>query len=158
MSRTTYDNKALTKLISQLKKLEKLTVQVGIFGDRATRRGDDGTDNVTLGTKHEFGVVHESLPARSWLRMPLGPRFKQRMDKTGSAQYVETLMEDGPTATAELVAAEAEGQIQDAFDSNGFGTWALWSRGYASATGRILDDTSQMRNAVSSRIVGGGAP
>ncbi len=149
MSRTNYDNKALTKLISQLRQLEKTTVQVGIFSDRATRRGGTSVDNPTLGTKHEFGV---GVPIRSWLRMPLGSRFKARMDATGSAQYIETLTEDGPVAVAELVAAEAEGQIQDAFDSGGFGVWPKWRGNYQSATGRILDDTSQMRNAVSSRI------
>jgi len=153
MSRTTYDNKALTKLTKQLEKLSKTSIQVGIFSDRATRRGTSGVDNPTLGAKHEFGV---GVKPRSWLRMPLGPRFKRRLDAMGSGQFIEALAEDGPKGVTDLISAEAESQIQDAFDSGGFGAWPKWEPGYTNATGRILDDTSQMRNAVSSRIVSGG--
>lgn len=175
----TYDRSGLIKLVQAVGRLRLLKVQVGIFSDKAARKatGDEEgqpLNNAEIGLIHEKGSLSRNIPARSFLMMPLGLRFRHRMDKTGADQWLESLVEAGPTQTAALIGVEAENTVQQAFETGGWGAWPRWSMNYTRRrelknrfkTGRmnfvgpvnpgsLLIDSAQLRRSVSSRVVGG---
>lgn len=171
MNTVTTNFSALDSLRKGVARLAELEVKVGILKSKAARKAStdsSGIDNPTLGAIHEFGSMSRHIPARSWLRMPLGTRFKSAMQKTGSDRWIENLAENGAQHTAALVGVEAEGVIQDAFATGGWGAWPKWSKSYLAfrmrrdrarskrigplLPGSLLIDSAQMRHSVSSVV------
>ena len=126
-------------------------VKVGLFGDHKTQRtGKEPITNLELGIIHEFGSISAHIPPRSFLRMPI---MEKRADilKFGASKKISELLLAGDKKKAlGLLGAFAKNVIQSAFDSGGFGKWAPLKH----RVGKILDDTSQMRRAIWSKVVG----
>lgn len=56
----------------------KLVTKVGIFSDDNARSGE--SNNATIGARHEFGVLSEGLPRRSFLRDPIELKRKELLE------------------------------------------------------------------------------
>lgn len=167
----TLDTTKLDLIANQL--LKRSYVEVGILGDKNARDGK-GT-NAAIGAVHEFGSLTRNIPRRSFLEMPLVTQLPMQnaqikrdlaraMAKKDYVDFIETFLK--------RVAIRAEGVIQDAFRTGGFGTWEpskkvesyhvkhtlycpVLSRNKGPQT---LIDTGQLRASISSRIVIGGSP
>lgn len=137
------DFSILKKIVSGLS--TKNYIEVGILDGSAT--GKNGAKIHEYMAVHEFGSISQNIPARSWLQMPLTARkkiIKKMVDKK-----FKTLMSQGDVrGVYELLGKACEAQIQAAFDSGGFGTWA------PSDSPSPLVDTGAARNAVSSKVGG----
>ncbi len=109
----------LNKLVAGLSK--KLYVDVGILGGAGPT--EDGSDTLAgVMAKHEFGSITKSIPERSWLRMPI--ETKGNNIEKAVKPKVEALLENGDTkGIFKLIGLACETQIQEAFDTGGFGTW-----------------------------------
>jgi hypothetical protein len=124
-------------------------VQVGILTGGA--RADSSMTNAEIGYEHEFGNPSNNLPERSFLRMPLIFNLRGNLNKDWS----KTIQSYGFTTALKQLGVIAEGTIQKAFATGGFGFWeplrpATIARKGSSA---ILIDTSQLRRSISSRVV-----
>lgn len=161
--------KDLHALRAELNKSKGARVRVGLLGNKAARFDADWNkekkNNPTIGLEHEFGVKGDGtsppLPARSFLRMPLMTRLKDKIQQIGTAVFRALVMKRGIKVALENLGATAENTIQEAFNTGGFGQWQPLSpttirRKKSTA---ILIDTAQMRKAVTSRVVmGRGQP
>ena len=114
------DFKALDKLVANLGKSH--FVDVGILGDNANKTEGGGATIGMIGAVQEFGTIDGSIPERSFIRMPLQTHQAQiqkqvepRMQKHLEIGDVKGIFVD--------IGIAAEGVIQDAFDSQGFGNW-----------------------------------
>ena len=111
-------------------------VQIGIFGDRNARQDSQAATNAEIGMAHEFGDATKRLPARSFLRMPIGTRGKEIMAQMKGV--LERAIEIGNKAYFwEQLGKSAENIVQQAFDTGGFGQWAPLSRKTLMARERI---------------------
>lgn len=96
------------------------SVDVGVFKDAKT---PDGESVAQYGAANEFGVIEKRIPERSFIRMPL----EEKQDDI--AEYVDGRaqehLEGGEvSAIFEDIGIAAQSKIQEAFDTEGFGTWA----------------------------------
>jgi len=160
--------------------LRKLTdsgdhVQVGIFGDKTTRK-KGGITNAEVGFIHEMGSVTRNIPRRSFLWDTLNEHGNELM--TALKADALTLFKSGKTPQfLHRVGGEAENLVQMAFDTGGFGKWALLSYktlmrkakgGFLRRAQQAAEDiyegghnvamlvkTGQLRRAVASRVVKG---
>ncbi len=129
-------------------------VDVGILGDIKEARGE-GLTTASIMAVHEFGSIGDSIPERSWLRMPL---------ETGSEEIerqvepkIESLLEEVDVkGVFKLLGIACESRIQDAFETGGFGAWPELAESTIEAKGSdaILIDTGQARQAVTSKVGG----
>lgn len=145
-------NKALKDLVKAFKGPLPIA-KVGILQSKNPRKGP-GPSNAEIGAAHEFGT--QSLPIRSFLRMPLTTQLNQALESSGAytrealAQVAE---EKSILPWVEKLAVIAEGVVQEAFSTNGFGKWSPWKTpNYTNNTGQILVDTQQLRNSISSEV------
>lgn len=154
----------LRTLRRQVSELGKLKVQVGLFQANAGRSSGPGkiSDNPSLGAIHEFGSSYSvlsnratiSIPERSWLRMPLMTQLgPQMLAKAASWLYI--LRTQGAKRTVAVLGALAVDLIAEAFATGGFGSWAPLARETIRRkhSSRILIESSQMRKAVTYRII-----
>ena len=164
MSRVTLDLGGLNALRAALKAGSKLRAHVGLFRSKSVRTARPGSwsekiDNPTLGLVHEFGSAEHNIPARSFLLMPLMQRLQKRINQIGRGVWAGIINQRGLGHGLAVLGVQGEIVVQEAFDSGGFGQWApnkpATIRRKKSA--KPLIDTAQMRKAVSSRVVDGGA-
>ncbi len=149
-SSITGDFSKINKLVENLD--AKMFVDIGILGENnVTEEG--GITLAGIAAVHEFGSTEQSIPARSWLRMPL---------ETGSADIEKTV---APTIPGSLATGDIEGifktigvaceaRIQEGFESGGFGEWQPLKDATIKRKGSaaILIDTGAMRQAVTSKV------
>ncbi len=148
------DMKGLDKLIRELK--TRYYVDVGIIGE--SKIGPTGASVAAYGAVHEYGSPKQNIPRRSFIQMPLKVRQKQIEN---AAQRVLKQTAEGSGIDVKRVfktiGIAAEAQIQDAFDSGGFGTWApdkpetIEHKGSDS----VLIDTGLLRKSIASRVGSG---
>jgi phage gpG-like protein len=148
------DTKKLDAIATALKKSINQKIQVGIFSNH-TGRGTavSGVDNATLGAWHEFGT--SSIPRRSFLQMPISTYFPKRLEDSGAmdaATLKEVILNKSFGVWLQKIAVLAEATVQEAFDTQGFGTWPGWADGYTNNSGQVLVDTGQLRRSITSRI------
>lgn len=133
---------------------------VGYAKTRATlARGQnaEGLTNPEIAAKHEFGL---GVPRRSMLRMPLH-LHGDKVVAAAKADAARSLREAAraPKKTAEKVLKRvgiaAEGLVDEAFETGGFGSWKPLAPLTVELKGSaaILIDTAQLRRAVDSRAV-----
>lgn len=168
MNRVQLDLARWKHLRAELGKFKKARVRVGVLKG-APSRADSDKSNAEIGFYHEFGSNARNLPARSWLRMPLYTVLPKRITRVGRDLW-RSMVEQGDTLKAlQSLGVVAEGVVQEAFSTNGFGRWAPWSKRYALwrlrraislakpgakvSVGNILVLSGQLRRAVSSRVV-----
>lgn len=103
------------------------------------------------------GYVH--IPARSWLQMPLERRtdlLKKILAKTGDIEMLaDYIAKTGDLQSlAVLVGASAVEQIQEAFNTEGFGEWAANSPYTIAQKGSAMPlvDTGSLRQAITYEV------
>lgn len=147
------ENQKLLTLIKIIKE-NKLKVRVGIIGESAMR--PDRLNNATVGAFHEFGT--SKMPMRSFLRMPLATKMDEYIQnvknifgtKVINAVYEERSMEP----LLKRVGIVAERVVEDAFATEGFGSWAPlspWTVEHKKNM-QILTETGQLRKSITSEV------
>lgn len=139
MSEIKFDDSGLQNLIKELVN-KKMSVKVGILGQDAARAGE--SNNAEIGAAHEFGT--DSLPQRSFLRVPIENRLSQEVE----AMNFEKKVSIGKLA--HKVGNAAVKIIQEAFMTEGFGEWPISKR--AEHDGKTLVDTAQLRDSISYEV------
>jgi hypothetical protein len=143
--------KGLDQLQKNLK--TKLVAKLGIFADENTREDGELT-NADIGARHEFGVISEGLPRRSFLKDPIELKRKELLKTAEKVIAANIDKEGGVEKIFELIGIAGEAIVQEAFESGGFGTWESLSPVTVNKKGssQILIDTSQLRRAVISKV------
>lgn len=145
------DLKGLEELQENLK--TNLVSRIGIFSDKNQRVGKELT-NTQVGARHEFGVISEGLPRRSFLRDPLTLKSKELLKQAKKIIAANIDKEDGIEEIFELIGIAGEAIVQEAFETGGFGTWQSLTQRTINEKGSssILIDSSQLRGAVTSKV------
>ena len=169
-----FDVGNLKSLARAIKASRNMRVRVGLFPDKAARPGGKIT-MPELGAIHEFGVKHGyltnrslafrwknktkapglSIPARSWLRMPIMLFLRPTVEEKGRAWWRSSLSTKGMHSTLKKLGICAENTIQNAFETGGFGNWKDLSQSTINKKGSsaILIDKGLLRKAVASKVV-----
>ena len=146
------DTKNLDALVKVLQE-NKSYIKVGIIGNKAARDGN--VDNATVGASHEFGT--SKMEQRSFLRMPLNEKlsgYLENSDLDGEVLLKKMVAEKGLMFFLKKIATLAERVITDAFTTQGWGQWAKWKNPkYKNKTGMVLQNTTQLRESISTEIV-----
>ncbi len=131
---------------------QKKKVQIGIFGNKSSRKGGALT-NADVGAIHEYGSFSRGIPERSFLRAPL--RFKTaRILKEAGKKFFEMFSSKNKNVFWKSLAISAEGVVQEAFSTGGYGKWAKLAPATVKRKGSdaILIQTAQLRRAIASRV------
>ena len=159
----------MKELIDGLK--QKASIRIGVF-EKDSARKEDGMTNATLAQIHELGVPEKNIPARSFLKVPIGEHIQEIMAPfKGKA---ESFLKKGKLeALYKLIGIAAEKIVDGAFATGGYGKWQPLrsSTILAKQTGNlhrrqltrahifagnigmgILIDTAQLRRSISSRV------
>lgn len=131
----------------------KLSAKIGVFSDGNSR--DDGElTNAEIGARHEFGVLSEGLPRRSFLRGPLELKRKELLETADSVIRSNISKPDGDRKMLELIGIAGEAIVQEGFGTGGFGLWKPLSAVTISEKGnsQILIDSRQLRQSVISKV------
>jgi hypothetical protein len=115
------DFSVLDKMLSELDKGH--FVDVGILGDKASKTESGGATVAMVGAVQEFGSLVKKIPKRSFIAMPIQTRQEQ-IQKAVEGRFSAHLEKGDVGAIFRDIGIAAEGEIQDAFDTRGFGTWA----------------------------------
>lgn len=172
MSAVTLNTKGLDKLIAALKG-PRMVVRVGVLGGKVTRVEQKDTltyseivnlkkpirqgkhlSNAEIGAIHEYGDA--THPVRSFLRVPLATKLQKELESSGAftkEAFAQVLRSGSVVFWMRKMAVVAEKVVIGAFSSEGYGKWAPWKGNYESNTGMILQDTTQLRNSISSQVV-----
>lgn len=169
------NTKQLDQFIKALKD-NMSRVRVGVLGDKNTRNnmttsggkslnarsGKDAkinfkkvnfSSNAAIGAIHEFGGA--KMPQRSFLRVPISENLGKRMESSGAFDkdtLTNVIKEGSVIPWLKKIAVIAEAIVSDAFATGGFGKWPAWSAGYKNEGNRLLVDTGQLRDAVTSEV------
>lgn len=98
-------------------------LKVGIQGAKNARK-TGGISNAEVGAAHEFGSYIHKVPMRSFLRMPLHSKAPKILAEVAKHALDYLTKPNGMVGLLKSLGAECVGQISDAFQSRGFGTWA----------------------------------
>lgn len=153
MSDTVYINtKGLTKFLKSIKGTLPV-IRVGILGAKDSRSGKVNS-NAEIGARHEFGSA--GMPVRSFLRVPIADNLDKYLTKFNAfdEDNLKKVINDGKlTVWLKQIGIVAENIVADAFSSGGFGKW-IPSK-HENGSGLTLVDTQQLRNSISSEVIGG---
>lgn len=110
--------------------------------------------NAAIGAIHEFGG--SKMPMRSFLRMPITEYLQKRMESSGAFDkdsMNEVLKQKSVVPWLKKIATIAEAIVVEAFETGGFGKWPAWKTpGYSNDDNRLLVDTRQLRESISSEV------
>ena len=149
------------KLLNCIKVLKEgmPSVKVGILGNTNQRTKDTQT-NAEIGFTNEFGKMdgYPRIPERSFIRMPLNTYFQPKLEtkKSLTGKELEKAMGEGKTVEfATKVGLVAEEVIQEAFATQGFGTWPANADMTVQLKGSDspLIDTGQLRRSITSKVI-----
>ena len=147
------DTKKLDDIIGMLKG-NMYKVRVGILGGKAIRTAKVGQTNASIGAMHEFGGA--TMPMRSFLRVPIAENLEEKIESSGAFDkdaLAEVVKQKTMIPWLKKLGVLAEAIVAEAFDTSGFGKWPAWkSKGYKNETGKILQDTGQLRDSISSEV------
>ena len=101
----------------------KLVAKIGIFADK-NPRNDGELTNAQIGAKHEFGVLSEGLPRRSFLKDPIELKRKELLKVADKVIKANIDKEGGVEKIFELIGIAGEAIVQEAFETGGYGTWS----------------------------------
>ncbi len=149
---TTLEIKGLDKLLKAIKARPPIA-QIGVMGSKDSRP-EDGESNASIGARHEYG--DDAMPMRSFLRVPLSDNLNKKLQTEGmfDKEMLKAVIKTGSVIPwLQKVMVVAEGIVQEAFETGGFGKWPPWSSPYyTNGNMRLLDDTGQLRNSITTRI------
>lgn len=151
-SEITGDFSRLEKLIEGLEC--DFSTDVGVFSEAKTT---DGQQVAEYGAYNEFGsiVVKDRPPKRSFIRMPI--EQKQEKIETYVSGKAQGHLETGDVkAIFQDIGIACESVIQEAFDTQGFGSWKPNAETTIERKGSStpLIDDGTLRNVVTSRVNG----
>lgn len=131
-------------------------IQVGLFGDKNTRREDPATGltNAEVGFIQEMGSVARKIPRRSFLWDTFALRGQKVMAQLRGA--VENLFKKGKVDEYLKQASNAATNVVDeAFYTSGWGSWKPNKPSTIKRKGssRPLIETGQLRRAITARVV-----
>jgi len=146
--------KGLDQLIKALKN-NLPRARVGILGAKTIRKGDEiGSTNASVGAVHEFGMG--GMSQRSFLRVPISEKLQRKMEAAGAfdKDVLNEVVKSGSILPwVKKMAILAEQIVHEAFETGGFGRWPAWKTpGYTNEHGRILEDTGQLRDSITSEV------
>jgi hypothetical protein len=123
-------------------------VDVGILGEKGSKTEEGGATVAMIGAVHEFDMKHR----RSFIRMPLQTRQSQ-IQKDVEGRFAGHLERGDVAAIFTDIGISAEAQIQDAFNTGGFGTWTDISQETKDRKGsdEILIDKAILRKSITSK-------
>lgn len=127
-------------------------VCVGVLGDKASRSGDTGETNASIGAKHEYGL--DGMPVRSFLRMPMMLKLNDSLKNMGAMDantLKEIINKSKITLFLKNIGIVAENVIQDAFHTGGFGQWKPSNMQFKT-NHQTLVETQQLRNSITSEV------
>jgi phage gpG-like protein len=148
------DFSKLDKLVKNLK--SNYYVDIGILGAQSSTEG--GLTIAGIGAVHEFGTDKAGrgnktkIPERSFIRMPL--EVKQSEITKAVEKRLEQLLGEGDIeGIFRLIGIAGEAQIQEAFDSQGFGNWEPNAESTATQKGSAtpLIDDGTLRKSITSK-------
>lgn len=157
------EGKALKHLEENFLKLRGSKVQVGIFASKNKAHADSGAMLTEIGFKNEFGfLVQEGgavkeafwVAPRSFLRMPIQTGLHLITAKLAGG-LTKVMWEGKISAWLKKLGIAAEARIDDAFASEGFGTWAPNTAFTIKKKGSDMPliDTGSLRRSIASRVV-----
>lgn len=163
----------LNNLLKSLK--QDYFVRVGILGAKAkkTHKNTDDLTNAKLGTIHEQPDNDgKKMPKRSFLEMPLKLKLNfndSEMKELKKAAWQQIFIKQKPKEFFAMLGAKALDIVIGAFETNGYGEWKPWSKGYErkrinKVKGKkkreqfwlnhnILTDTGQLRRSISFKVL-----
>lgn len=147
--------KGLDQIIKALK--DRLpTARVGVLGAKTNRKTDGKAmaTNAGIGAVHEFGS--SKMPQRSFLRVPIAEHLQKKMESSGAFDE-DVLKEVVASGTIipwiKKIAVLGEAIVAEGFATGGFGKWPAWKTpGYKNDDNRLLVDTRQLRDSISSDV------
>lgn len=100
-------------------------VKVGILGTNATEpvEGEEDLTMAELGVIQEFGTMDGMIPSRSFLRLPLEVKQEELVNGLTKSSVKEDFEKGNIKGVYSKLGVIAEGIIQEAFSSGGFGMW-----------------------------------
>lgn len=137
----------LTRSLAQIPKIE-----IGILDDSPRT---DGKSNVVIGTTHEYGAPAQNIPMRSFLRIPLMDKLNNAINHSEAFDdnaLKEIVKAGNLTPWATEIAKIGKEIVLGAFDSRGYGQWVEHAPDYENTTGKILEDTGQLRAAIAYKV------
>lgn len=109
------------------------SVQIGIFGEKTSRRGGEMT-NAEIGLIHEMGSISRNIPRRSFLWDTFILKGKE-MEKT-MKPFIETLFKKGNVDQyLKEVGIAGENLVRQAFETSGWGAWP--QNAYSTIMGKL---------------------
>lgn len=131
-------------------------VAVGVFGQHNAQRPGEPITNPELAVVQELGSIVNNIPARSFIRMPIQYKRKDILAFAGSKKMADLIVAGDIKKALGLLGVFAEGIIQKAFDTGGFGKWAANKPATIRAKGsdHPLIDEAELRKAVWSKVNG----
>lgn len=144
------NDKALKKLIKAFKGAIP-QIRVGIMAGKAGRK--DGSSNAAIGAKHEYGG--DGMPIRSFLRMPLSEHLNQKLEASGAFKEVtlrEVIRLGSILPWCQKLAITAEGVVQEAFATGGFGKWKPSDMRFKK-NHQTLVESQQLRDSITSEVI-----
>lgn len=154
------DDEILERIKKDFAANGRARVHVGVLGGFDARQaitdteGAEPISNAALGAVHEFGVIGQNIPARSFLRMPVITQLPAALLATDRTLWHRVLIKDGIKGALALLGAYALDVIHLAFETGGFGLWqALKPRTIRrKGSSAILIDTAQLRQAITAEL------
>ena len=164
------DLKGLQEL--QKNMAERYYTKVGILAGKASQLHAGGNQTmVEIGLQHEFGVMKsrsfvykgekvtvKGVPARSFLRMPLDLKGKEVVKNfvADKEKIKKIIITEGMKPLSDKLGILAEGVIQEAFETAGFGQWERnINKHYIALKGsdQPLIDTGALRRSITYKVI-----
>lgn len=148
-----FDNSKLKGLIEALGNKDP-RIEIGVLGQKDIRK--DGKSNAAIGAAHEYGAPAKNIPVRSFLRMPMTLFLNRKLESSkmfDEDTLKRVIKNKSMIDWFRTVARIAEVVVLEAFDSQGYGQWKRWKDpNYKNKTMKILQDETELRDSISSRI------
>lgn len=134
--------------------------RVGILGQNVARTDEKtGMTNAEIGAIQMFGSLTRNIPPRDFLMMPIQSHEKEIVAGMNKASVKAAFDRGDYKKVLQMLGLIAEGFVQQAFESAGFGQWEPNKPSTIARKGssRPLIDTGQLRRAISSDVVKKGS-
>lgn len=142
------NKKALEDFIRVVRSSAKMTINLGILGDKNSR--DSKESNASIGATHEFGA---GVPKRSFLLMPVQTVGREKLGKYVIAEEVMT--EVIKSGSAKILMSEVGAlmyqAVDEAFESGGFGQWKP-SNMKRKKKHKTLVETQQLQESIAFKV------
>lgn len=148
------DIKGLKKVQDKLGK--SFRTDIGILANKNPVDIETGINMATLGQTHYYGSVSNKLPARDWLKMPVEMGIRKHLKTYGKKLFTSIKDDKDLQQFHNFLGIQCLNAVMDAFDTNGFGTWASLSKNTIAKKkqnkDKILTETGQLRQSVSFKV------